>query len=196
MLCCVLLVGCDFSGSGHPYPGASVYEASDKSFHFHYLAPPWKKGQVENPSDLAYFFVDTERQYNRSDPITISHKLWIREARGATPELAIQAYRGGAAAQGYTNYHDVTPFKTRSGAEGIQYMAYNDQAEGRFFFRESLMLDANQRIVRFSFYTAYPVHDQDIEDLVLSFDAAPDDGTETPGALVPAKPTSPDGGAP
>jgi len=195
LLTLALLAGCDLNGNELRYPGASVFQAPDGGFHFHFLAPPWRY-QKKEPKHIVYLVVDSYSQFNRSEgeEITISHKLWVSHGTQATPRAEMEYLRSRAITGGKIIETDVASFETLTGEEGWSYVAHKDEGEkGRFYYRDAGFLDASGKVIQFSMTAAYPLDVQDIDDLLRSYSAGPDDGTPVPrrlfdGSQPPVKP--------
>lgn len=189
------LAGCDLNGNDLRYPGASVFQAQDGGFHFHFLAPPWRY-QKKEPKHIVYLVVDSYSQFNRSggEEVTISHKLWVSYGTQASPRAEMEYLRNRAVTGGKIVETDVASFETLTGEEGWSYVTHKDEGEkGRFYYRDAGFLDASGKVIQFSMTAAYPLDVQDIDDLLCSYSAGPDDGTPTPrrlfdGSQPPAKP--------
>lgn len=183
------LCGCDINGNDLLYPGASVFEAPDRGFHFHFLSPPWRF-QDKEAKHLAFLVVDSYSQFHRSGEVTISHKLWIaHESAAADPQTFVQSLRQKAVAAKKTVSRDVAQLTTLTGEKGWDYVAHApDNKGGRYYYRDAAFSDANGKVVSFIMLAAYDLATQDIDDLLESFTAGPDDGTVAP-------PRKPDRGA-
>jgi hypothetical protein len=186
----LLLAACDLSG-GQTYPGASVYEAPDRGFHFHYLSPPWRTNPTSAPF-LVHLVIDEVGQRD-----TTTYKLFTGYyiGGGATPQAAAHALRAAAAAAtpAWTITLEPASVTTRTGEQGWEYHGYRDFAGAdRFYQRETVFTDATGKLVVFSLSTVYPTSESDVDDLILSFSAAPDEGTETPARKPDAGAQQPD----
>jgi hypothetical protein len=182
------LCGCDINGNDQLYPGASVFEAPDKGFHFHYLSPPWRF-QNKEAKHLAFLVVDSYSQFHRSGEVTISHKLWIAHESAADPKAFVQSLHDKAVKEKKTISRSVKQFTTLTGEKFWDYVAHaSDKKGGNYHYRDAAFTDANGKVVSFIMLAAYELATQDIDDLLESFSAGPDDGTETP-------PRTPDRGA-
>jgi len=189
VLLLVLPLGaCEINGSTQTYPGASVYQAPDNGFHFHFLSPPWRYAEKEQ-RHLVYLVVDSFSQFHRAGDVTISYKLWVSHDQSASAQVGAVALRDKALGAGKMMHTDLESFETLTGEQGWQYMAYKDDPKGeRYYHRDSLLTDGHGRVVLFSLTAAYPLWEQDVDDVILSFSDGPDlDDTQTP-------PKRPDGG--
>jgi hypothetical protein len=174
----LLLAACDLNGNT-TYPGASVFEAPDRGFHFHYLSPPWRTSSTASPF-IVHLVIDEVGQRD-----TTTYKLFVGyyQGTGATPQAAASGLRAAAAAAtpAWTITLEPKSVTTRTGEQGWEYHGYRDFAGAdRFYQRETVFSDASGRLVFFSLSTVYPTTESDVDDLILSYSAAPDDGTETP----------------
>ena len=196
------LAGCNLNGH-QTYPGASVWQAPDDSFHFHYLSPPWRVARPEGI--LAYLVVDGANQYSARDPAAVTYKLWIRRATTqGGPHAAATALSSAARTIGRTIDQQVATITTRTGEVGYEYLAHQDYPEkGRLHQRETVFVDAAGRLVQFTAQSLYELDTADMDALLQSFSTGPDEGTETPGRKPDASnvtvvdlTTSADGGGP
>lgn len=188
-----VLVGCDINGTGQVYPGASVFQAPDRSFHFHFLSPPWRY-KPHATGEIVHLVVDSFSQFN-DDPkdLSITHKLWVKAATSADPRSAVQVLRDEARTKTRTITRDLHQVTTLTGEKGWQYLAYRDEKTGRFYYRDSALALGSSAAVLFSFVAAYPLDEHEIDDLVQSFSAGPDPGEDTPPRIWDA--TARDGAA-
>jgi hypothetical protein len=178
------LTACDLDGNAQVYPGASVYEAPDRGFHFHYLSPPWRQLATDRNKWLVHLVVDEPGKEDST-----SHKLWVGYHKGTVPKTAADQLRDESKNKGHTISSDVAKITARTGEEGWECHAYKDYpTAGRFYQRHVVFADSSGSLVHFSFWTAYPTDEQDIDELVLSYSAGPDDGTETPSRKPDAAP--------
>jgi hypothetical protein len=107
--------------------------------------------------------------------------------------------RNKAIGAGKTISDDVDEITTLTGEQGWEYLAYKDEGEkGRFYYRDTAFTDANGRVVLFTMVAAYPLDVRDVDDLMRSFSAGPDEGTRTPKRLFDGSqpPQQPDQGLP
>jgi hypothetical protein len=193
----LLLACCDINGGQQLYPGASIYESPTRSFHFHFLAPPWHREPP--PSEvLVYLAVSILSQFNLENQ-SISHHLQVtfgseREARREADVAQEKATRDGRIIS-----RTISSVTSLSGEQGWEFHAFKDRSSGRQYFRDSFFSDGEKRIVHFSLTSAYPLDDQDMNDLIFSFSAGPDPGTKVPprvaGFALPDASTLGDAGA-
>lgn len=184
--------GCDLNGNELIYPGASIYEAPDRGFHFFYLSPPWRS-QVPEEGHLLYLVVDSFGAEH-----TITHKLWVGYSEiSSKPRLAAELMRNDALKMGRSITTGVSEFETQSGDTGFEFTAFHDEATGRFYYRDALFLDVHGKLVLFQLVAVDPLDDPDIDDLILSFATGPNPGTHpTPSPKKSATSWDLDGGAP
>ncbi len=189
----VLLAGCDLDGNSLRYPGASVFEPPARDFHFHYLSPPWRIRP--KPADLiAHLSVDVLDQFNPTSN-AFSHELRLSYATGTSRE-AIDAVRLVLAKAGHSFRSEVAPVRALTGEVGWDLLSTVQTSAGLGYHRETFFTASSGKPVRFSLTSAYPLDEQDVDDLLGSFSAAPDDGSVTPPRVRDRGVASADAGAP
>jgi hypothetical protein len=181
----LVFAGCGLNGAQQLYPGASVYESPRHDFHLHYLQPPWRQAKAES-GKLLHLAVDNFGQFQSSDK-AMTHQLWVSYVPGSNAQQAIAGLVTEATQAGRAITVDAAQVACLTGERGWQLFAQKDQAAGRFYFREVVFPSSAGNLVRLSLTAFYPLDEQDIDDLVRSFSAGSDPGTDAP-------PRNPDAG--
>ena len=177
-----LLAACDINGNTTDYPGASVYEAPDKGFHFFFLAPPWRGAQPQ-PALLVHLAVSGPYQLPDSKDYT-AFDLQVSYLKAATLLKGVQVLTSAAAKEGITVSKDAVLVASRSGEVGWELSGHKDEKNGRVFHRFSLFADLNGRVVLLHLRSYLSLAHRDLDDLVFSFTAGPAPEVDTP-ARVP-----------
>lgn len=174
-----LLAGCDINGNDSTYPGASVFEASDKAFHFHYLAPPWRGGKPIKGA-LIHLLIDgfTEHEW-KAEPIT--YDLQVAYVAGTSAAQAAAARAVSAVkVDKRTVSKEVAQVTSLTGEQGWEFHSHKSGFNYRVFYRDTFFADKNGKVVHFAMIGVFALEEQDIDDLLLSFSADADDGSEVP----------------
>jgi hypothetical protein len=183
-LLAVLLAACDINGTGQPYPGASLYQSPNRDFHFHYLAPPWRHGKPE-AGKLVHLVVDNFGQFTSTDK-ALTHQLWASYGSAATSREVADSAALELTQAGRTLTVPVSEIVSLGGDRGWQVLAVRDVPTGRFYYRECVFTAMAGVPVRLSLTGFHPLDEQDIDDVVLSFSASVDPGTQVPPAHLDA----------
>lgn len=187
----LLLVGCDINGTSLAHPGASIYQAPDEGFHFHYLSPPWRTASGEAQL-LVKLVVDAYGEFSPSDD-KLSHILRISYGATSSPFEEARLARDAAMAKGHVSPEVPAALVSLTGQAGWQFFSHQETPDDRNYFRECFYLDALGRVVRLALAGAFPMDEQNVEDLVLSYSSGPDDGTATPPPISLLPGSSPQG---
>jgi hypothetical protein len=179
-----LLAACDISGAGQTYPGASLYQSPSRDFHFHYLAPPWRHGNPE-AGKLVHLVVDNFGQFTTTDK-ALTHQVWASYSSEASTRAAADVVAAELTQAGRTITRPASEVGSLGGDRGWQLFAQRDVSTGRFYYRECLFEAGSGKVVRLSLTGFYPLDEQDIDDLVLSFSAGADPGTQVPPSHLDA----------
>jgi hypothetical protein len=178
LIALLTLAACDINGKQQTYPGASVYAPPTRDFHFHFLEPPWRPAKIES-GKLFALAVDSLGQLSAEDK-AISHKVTLSYEDGADSRRGAD----NAIAEHQKSSRIITKspaaIQSLTGESGWDLLAYKDQTAGRAYYRDSFFTTSSKKVIRFSFVAAYALDDADIDDLVLSFSAKPDEGSATP----------------
>ena len=184
---------CDLNGGPLTYPGASVFEPPARDFHFFYLSPPWRHRPT--PADLlALLAVDVFDQFNPSSN-ALSHELKVSYGVGTSRDT-IEAARAALAGAGHAFRGEITPIRSLTGEAGWDLLSTVQTANGIAYHRETTYTASSQKPVRFAITAAYPLDEQEIDDLLKSFSAGPDPGSVTPPRVRDSGQPATDAGAP
>jgi len=193
LLLLAVLAGCDINGGPLTYPGASVFEPPAHDFHFHYLSPPWRLRTP--PADLiALLSVDVFDQFNPSSS-ALSHELRISYGTGSSRDT-IEAARTVLLQGGHQLRGEITALRALTGEQGWSLLSTVQTPAGVAYHREAAFTASSQRPVRFALTAAYPLDEQEVDDLLQSFSAGPDPGSVTPPRVHDLGLPPTDGGAP
>ncbi len=173
-----VLSGCEINGNDALYPGASVWQAQDKGFHFHYMQPPWRQVPPRK-GQLVRMLVDGFIIYEVNSD-SISYHLEVSYSAAKTPELAAKAVKAQLLKDKHTVTTDLATVHSLDGDEGIELFSAKHAWSASFNYRNTFFTDANGKVVRFALIGLYPLGEQDAQDLILSYSASEDDGTEVP----------------
>lgn len=187
----VLLGACDINGTSQTYPGASVFQSPSRDFHFHYLAPPWRYGAPEGGL-LGHLVLDPFSQFNPNDH-AVSYELRVAYCAKATTQGAALAQRDVAVSAGQTVSRDVAPLTSLTGETGWELYSFKDRLTKdnttvRLYYRDSFYATSLGKVVRFGLSGLYPVDEPDVDDLVHSYSASLDPGTDVPPRIPDAAP--------
>jgi len=174
----VALTGCEINGNDSAYPGASVWQAPDKGFHFHYMQPPWR---VKPPKKglLVRMMVDGFMIYTpNSDSITYHLEVGYHSSKST--ELAAKAYKAVLLKDKHTVTKDLEKVEALTGEEGWNLHTSKLGYSADLHYRNIFFEDQNGKVVQFSLIGQYQLDDQDVQDLIQSYSAAADEGTEVP----------------
>lgn len=186
-----LLGGCEINGNDSLYPGASVWQAQDKGFHFHYMQPPWRQVPPRK-GQLVRMLVDGFIIYEVNSD-SISYHLEVSYSAAKTPELAAKAVKAMLLKDKHTIVTDLATVRSLAGDEGIELYTSKHAWSASFNYRNAFYTDANGKVVRLSLIGLYPLDEQDAQDLIHSYSASEDDGTEVP-VRKPDRGVAKDGG--
>ncbi len=181
----VALSGCEINGNDALYPGASVWQAQDKGFHFHYMQPPWRIKPPEKGL-LVRMLVDGFMIYTpNSDSIT--YHLEVSYHGNKSTELAAKAVKAKLVKDKHTVTADLVQVRTLTGEQGWDLHTSKPGFSSNLHYRNTFFEDENGKVVRFSLIGQYRLDEQDIQDLILSYSATADDGTEVPERKADAR---------
>jgi hypothetical protein len=173
----LLSAGCEINGGPLTYPGASVFEPPARDFHFHYLSPPWRHRAA--PADLlALLAVDVYDQLNPTGD-ALSHELRVSYGTGDN-RATIEAARAVLAKAGHAFRGEITAIRALTGEEGWDLLSTVQTPIGIAYHRETAYTASSSKPVRFALTAAYPLDEQEVDDLLQSFSAGPDPGSVTP----------------
>ena len=174
----VALTGCEINGNDSPYPGASVWEAPDKGFHFHYMQPPWRI-KPATKGLLVRMLVDGFMIYTpNSDSIT--YHLEVSYHSGKSTELAAKARKAVLLKDKHTITKDLEEVESLSGEDGWDLHTTKIGYSSNLHYRNTFFEDENGKVVQFSLIGQYQLEEQDVQDLIQSYSATADEGTEVP----------------
>lgn len=172
------LCGCEISGNDATYPGASVWQAPDKGFHFHFMQPPWR---IMPPTKelLVRMLVDGFVIFTpNSDSIT--YHLEVRYHTAKSTELAAKAHKAKLLKAKHTVTRDLEQVKALTGEQGWDLHTSTPGYSANLHFRNIFFEDKNGKVVQFSLISQYLLTEQDVQDMVQSYSAFADDGSEVP----------------
>ena len=189
----VLSAGCEINGNDSLYPGASVWQSSDKGFHFHYMQPPWYHKAAEK-GWLVRMQVDGFMLYSAvSDSIT--YKLDVGYHKATSAELAAKTVKAERLKNKHRITTDLDEVVSHGGDEGWELYSTRPGFSANLYFRDTFFADDNGKIVHFAMLGAYALDEQDIHDMIRSYAAGPDDGSDVPERRPDSAVAKKDGGA-
>ena len=173
----VSVAGCELSGNGQDYPGASVFEAADEAFHFHYIAPPWARMPARDGA-MAFFIVEIDSGLLGVSEVT--HQLWVSYAPEGNPLAAALRRQQQLSAAKHVVTRPLGEIVSRTGEIGQEILTEKGEPAARNYFRDSFFADKNGRVIHFRLSAIDPTDHLDVDDLLRSFNAKAGNGENVP----------------